>query len=70
MGAVSAVAFAKLFMAAYPVLLQDQTVMSAAQQPTQWTSAMTYKFVGALRSLTDASPINVRPSWSALRWDW
>ncbi len=56
MGAISAVAFAKLFMAAYPVLLQDQTVMSAAQQPTQWTSAMTYKFVGALRSLTDVKP--------------
>jgi OPT oligopeptide transporter protein len=56
MGAISAVAFAKLFMAAYPVLLQDQTVMSAAQQPVQWTSAMTYKFVGALRSLTDDKP--------------
>ena len=56
MGAISAVAFAKLFMAAYPVLLQDQTVMSASEQPTQWTSAMTYKFVGALRSLTDAKP--------------
>jgi hypothetical protein len=56
MGAISAVAFAKLFMAAYPVLLQDQTVMSASQQPTQWTSAMTYKFVGTLRSLTDVKP--------------
>jgi hypothetical protein len=56
MGAISAVVFAKLFMSAYPVLLQDQTVMSASEQPTQWTSAMTYKFVGALRSLTDAKP--------------
>jgi uncharacterized oligopeptide transporter (OPT) family protein len=56
MGAISAVAFARLFMTAYPVLSQDQTVMSAAQQPTQWTSAMTYKFVGALRSLTDVRP--------------
>jgi hypothetical protein len=56
MGAISAVAFARLFMAAYPVLLQDQTVMSAAQQPVHWTSAMTYKFVGALRSLTDDKP--------------
>jgi hypothetical protein len=56
MGAISAVAFAKLFMAAYPVLLQDQTVMSASHQPTQWTSAMTYKFVGTLRSLTDVKP--------------
>ena len=56
MGALSAVAFAKLFMAAYPVLAQDQTVMSASQQPSQWTSAMTYKFVGALRSLTEPKP--------------
>jgi hypothetical protein len=52
MGAVSAVAFARLFMTAYPVLLQDQTRLSAAQQPIHWASAMTYKFVGALRSLT------------------
>ncbi|HEY6452031.1 MAG TPA: OPT/YSL family transporter [Steroidobacteraceae bacterium] len=51
-GAFSAVVFAKLFMSAYPVLAQDQTVMSAAQQPPQWESAMTYKFVGVLRSLT------------------
>jgi hypothetical protein len=56
MGALSAVAFAKLFMAAYPILAQDQTLMSAAQQPSQWTSAMTYKFVGALRSLTEPKP--------------
>ena len=56
MGALSAVAFAKLFMAAYPILAQDQTVMSASQQPSQWTSAMTYKFVGALRSLTEPKP--------------
>jgi hypothetical protein len=55
-GALGAVAFAKLFMAAYPVLTQDQTVMSAAEQPAQWSSAMTYKFVGALRSLTVPQP--------------
>jgi hypothetical protein len=30
--------------------------MSAAQQPTAWTSAMTYKFVGILRSLTEDKP--------------
>ncbi len=56
MGAVTAVGFARLFMSAYPILLQDQTVMSAAQQPTAWTSAMTYKFVGVLRSLTEDRP--------------
>lgn len=56
LGAVMAVAIAKLFMTAYPVLNLDQTVMSKDQAPAQWTSAMTYKFVGALRSLTDPKP--------------
>ncbi|MBB3178159.1 OPT/YSL family transporter [Variovorax sp. Sphag1AA] len=56
MGATMAVVFARLFMAAYPVLLQDQTVMKADQQPTEWASAMTYKLVGVLRGLTDAMP--------------
>lgn len=55
-GAVLAVLFARLFMAAYPVLLQDQTLMKADQQPAEWGSAMTYKFVGVLRSLTDDKP--------------
>src|SRR5690606_21219925 len=55
-GAVLAVVFARLFMAAYPVLLQDQTVMTASEQPVEWTSAMTYKFVGVLRSLTGDRP--------------
>jgi uncharacterized oligopeptide transporter (OPT) family protein len=56
MGAVLAVVFARLFMAAYPVLLLDQTVMKADQQPAEWSSAMTYKFVGVLRSLTHDLP--------------
>ncbi|MEJ5989546.1 OPT/YSL family transporter [Ramlibacter sp. PS3R-8] len=55
-GAVLAVVFARVFMAAYPVLMQDQTVMKAGQQPAEWSSAMTYKFVGVLRSLTDDKP--------------
>lgn len=55
-GAISAVAFARLFMSAYPILALDQTTLSAAEQPVQWTSAMTYKFVGALRSLTAPQP--------------
>jgi hypothetical protein len=53
---VLAVAFARLFMAAYPVLLQDQTLLKAGEQPVEWTSAMTYKFVGVLRSLTEDRP--------------
>jgi uncharacterized oligopeptide transporter (OPT) family protein len=55
-GAVLAVVFARVFMEAYPVLVQDQTVMKAGQQPEQWSSAMTYKFVGVLRSLTEDRP--------------
>jgi uncharacterized oligopeptide transporter (OPT) family protein len=56
MGAIMAVIFAKLFLSAYPVLLLDQTTLPADQQPERWTSAMTYKFVGVLRSLTDDKP--------------
>lgn len=55
-GALLAVVFARLFMAAYPVLLQDQTLMKAGEQPAEWGAAMTYKFVGVLRSLTDDKP--------------
>ena len=55
-GALMSVAFARLFMTAYPVLALDQTVMQANEQPGQWVSAMTYKLVGALRSLTDDKP--------------
>ena len=63
MGAILSVAFARLFMAAYPVLLLDQTVMSAAEQPAQWSAAMTYKFVGILRSLTDDKPYQRTAIW-------
>jgi uncharacterized oligopeptide transporter (OPT) family protein len=55
-GAILTVGFAKLFMTAYPVLALDQTVMKAGEQPPQWLSAMTYKIVGVLRSLTDDKP--------------
>ena len=37
--------------------------MSAAEQPAQWQSAMTYKFVGALRSLTDDQPHQRTAIW-------
>ena len=55
-GAILAIGFAKLFMTAYPVLLLDQTVMKAGEQPSEWSAAMTYKFVGVLRSLTEDKP--------------
>jgi hypothetical protein len=63
MGAVMAVVFAKLFMTAYPVLNLDQTVLAADQQPEKWASAMTYKFVGALRSLTEDKPYQRTAIW-------
>jgi uncharacterized oligopeptide transporter (OPT) family protein len=56
MGSILAVAFAKLFMTAYPVLNLDQTHLSEAAQPKQWSAAMTYKLVGTLRSLTEDKP--------------
>jgi uncharacterized oligopeptide transporter (OPT) family protein len=63
MGAIMGVAFAKLFMAAYPILLADQTVMKAGEQPAQWSAAMTYKIVGVLRSLTDPQPHQITAIW-------
>jgi hypothetical protein len=53
-------------MNAYPVLTLDQTVMKAGEQPAQWASAMTYKFVGALRSLTDDKPYQRTAIWVGL----
>ncbi len=63
MGAILAVGLARVFMAAYPVLLLDQTVMKAGQQPAEWSAAMTYKFVGILRSLTDDKPYQRTAIW-------
>ncbi len=62
-GAILAVGFARLFMAAYPVLLLDQTVMKAGEQPSEWSAAMTYKFVGVLRSLTTDRPYQRTAIW-------
>ncbi|MDQ6638511.1 MAG: OPT/YSL family transporter [Pseudomonadota bacterium] len=62
-GALLAVGFARLFMAAYPVLLLDQTAMTEGQQPAQWNAAMTFKFVGILKSLTDDKPYQRTAIW-------
>ena len=51
LGAVLAVFMAKLFMEAYPVLKIDIHSHPEAKV-AQWQSAMTYKFVGALRGIT------------------
>jgi hypothetical protein len=63
MGSIMGVVFAKLFMAAYPVLNLDQTVMKAGEQPANWSAAMTYKFVGILRSLTEPKPYQMTAIW-------
>jgi hypothetical protein len=65
------VAFAKLFMTAYPVLQLDQTRMKAGEQPARGVAAMTYKFVGVLRSLTEDKPYQrTGASGSARRSAW
>jgi len=38
-------------------------VMKAAEQPAGWNAAMTYKFVGVLRSLTDDKPYQRTAIW-------
>jgi len=63
MGAIMAVLFAQLFMSAYPVLALDQTTLPADKQPERWASAMTYKLVGVLRSLTDDKPYQRTAIW-------
>jgi uncharacterized oligopeptide transporter (OPT) family protein len=65
-GAAMAIVYARLFMSAYPVLNVDQTAIPADQQPAAWASAMTYKFVGALRNLTDQKPYQRLAIWIGL----
>lgn len=55
-GAVLAVVLAKVFMAAYPVLRLDQFTNPHLPGTEHWQSAMTYKFVGALKGITAAQP--------------
>ncbi len=56
MGAVLCVVLAKLFMNAYPALRLDQFAATEAEGAGRWNSAMTYKFVGALRGITTNQP--------------
>ena len=55
-GAVLAVVLAKLFMNAYPILKADQFAHPNLEGTQKWQSAMTFKFVGALRGITTAQP--------------
>jgi uncharacterized oligopeptide transporter (OPT) family protein len=56
MGAILAVVFAKLFMSAYPILTQDQVTNPHLPGSEKWQSAMTFKFVGALKGITKSQP--------------
>lgn len=56
MGAVLAVVLAKTFMSAYPVLRVDTFTHPDTPGAKQWQSAMTYKFVGALKGITNPKP--------------
>jgi uncharacterized oligopeptide transporter (OPT) family protein len=59
MGAIMAVFMATIFMKAYPALTID-TFSHPEQKAEQWQSAMTYKFVGALRGITNPNPQKTR----------
>ncbi len=59
MGAVLCVVLARVFMSAYPVLAINQLDNPEAEVG-QWQSAMTYKFVGAIRSLGSLSDYTVK----------
>lgn len=56
MGAVMSVVLARLFMQAYPVLAINQLAHPDTPGAEKWQAAMTYKFVGALDSLTHPRP--------------
>jgi len=58
-GAFLAVAVTQLFLAAYPVLAID-TFAHPEQKVANWQSAMTYKFVGALRGLTSGDTLALK----------
>jgi uncharacterized oligopeptide transporter (OPT) family protein len=59
MGAVLCVGLARVFMSAYPVLAINQ-LDNPTVETGQWSSAMTYKFVGAIRSLGSLSEHTVK----------
>ena len=55
MGAIMSVGLARFFMAAHPILRHNLFASKVAGSE-HWSSAMTYKFVGALDSLTHPKP--------------
>lgn len=59
MGSIMAVILAKLFMKSYPIL-EVNTLVNHVEGAQQWQSAMTYKFLGALDSLTHPKPFVIK----------
>jgi uncharacterized oligopeptide transporter (OPT) family protein len=62
MGAALCVVLAQLFMSAYPVLKID-TFTHPEHKVGVWQSAMTFKFVGAIRGLGYLAPFQVKALW-------
>lgn len=62
-GAVLTVVLAKVFMSAYPILQADQFSNPHLEGTQQWQSAMTYKFVGAIKGITTAQPQVMKALW-------
>ncbi|NUP06758.1 MAG: peptide transporter [Polyangiaceae bacterium] len=54
MGAVCAVFITTLFLKSYPVL--NENLLETGKKVPGWSSAMTLKFVGALKGITDPKP--------------
>ena len=55
-GAILTVGLARLFMSAYPILVQDQFAHPNLPGAEKWQSAFTFKMVGALRGITRDQP--------------
>jgi uncharacterized oligopeptide transporter (OPT) family protein len=62
-GAVLTVVLAKVFMSAYPILQVDQFSNPNVEGAQQWQSAMTYKFVGAIKGITLEQPHVMKALW-------
>jgi hypothetical protein len=62
-GAVLTVVLAKVFMSAYPILRVDQFSNPHVEGAQQWQSAMTYKFVGAIKGITLEQPHVLKALW-------
>lgn len=63
MGAILAVALAKVFLHTYPILRENTFANPNLEGAKQWQSAMTYKLVGALQGITQQKPQVMKALW-------